>query len=110
MIPVTESDDSSLVIDIVEVGIWIVRIVNDKRPAKTVAVLSCDVRMVPVCARLVRRVETIRKRVVGNDRALIDPGRAIHVICCCLEQSMPMDRGRTILRRIREQVDYVDLE
>ena len=81
---------SLTVIDIVIVRVRIVRVIHNERAAKSVAVLSGEVAMVPVSPGLVRDVEVVEERVARGDRALVHEGCTVSPVGAGLEEAMPV--------------------
>ena len=107
MVPVRERDDRGLVVNVIEVGVRVVRVVNNEGATKTIAVLSRQMAVVPerACARcptvvsyrvlsvpvcpghavlgrgartcLAGSVEVVEEGVAGDDGALGDERRAV---------------------------------
>ena len=89
--------DQRTVIDVVEVLVWIVRIVYNECTTKSVAVLSRQVTVIPEGTGLVSDGEVVQERVPSDNRALGYEGRAISPCGPLLEESVP------VLEEINEQ-------
>ena len=90
VIPVHESNDGGLVVDIVEVQVRVVGIINDHRSTKTVTILRGQVTVVPESAGLARSREVVEEGVACRDRALAHHGWTISPVGALLEKTMPV--------------------
>ena len=90
VVPIDESDYGRFVVDIVQVSVRIIGVVDNHCTTETVAVLSCEMAVVPVGARLVGNVEVVQERIAGSDGALVDKRGAVGPVGARLEQAMPV--------------------
>lgn len=71
-------------------GVRIIRVINDQRATKSVAVLQLVVGVVPVGARLILSSKPILKALARFDRTLSNERNAVGPVGSVLEDSVPM--------------------
>ena len=128
VVPIDESDYGRFVVDIVQVSVRIIGVVDNHCTTETVAVLSCEMAVVPVRAGLVGDVEVVQERVPCRDGALVHKGSPVGPVGAFLEETVPVlerafvrsltygdhqatyNSGRREHCVVGEIVDYIELE
>jgi len=110
MIPIRECDDSIIVVNIIQIFMRVIRIIYNQGTTQAITVLSLEMAVIPIGARLVQRIEIIQEALVWYEGALGDEGRAVDEIRALLEDTVEMDRGAQVHGFVLQFIDDVDRE
>lgn len=92
--PVGQGYNRRFIIYIVVIDIWLIVTLNDERAPQTVAILSRQMRVIPVRARLPNDRKVIKETTVRGDGALRNKCRSVGPVPDTLEDAVPMNAGR----------------
>lgn len=94
------------IINVVQVGMGIMRVVDYQWAPESVAVLQYMMRVVPESARLISRIESVVKIVARYDRALSYESNAVGPVRPVLSYPVPMLRQRPFQKTNTKQITY----
>jgi succinyl-CoA synthetase beta subunit len=78
------------IVNIIQACVRILRIINNDRATKTIAILGGIMRVVPVASSLVADIKVVQEGMAWGDGALVHEGGTIGPSSSMLEEAVPV--------------------